>query len=143
MKNNQIKSFQDKYDFLSNFYPVNIIYNGIEYPSVEHAYQAQKTLDENERLRISFLSSASESKKEGKKLNLRKDWYEVRVPIMKDLLVLKFRNEELKEKLLATGDSILIEGNWWNDTFWGICNGVGSNMLGVLLIYIRHCIKYE
>ena len=60
---------------------------------------------------------------------------------MKDLLFLKFSEEPLKNKLLETGDSELIEGNVWGDTFWGICNGQGSNMLGVLLTYVRHCLK--
>jgi predicted NAD-dependent protein-ADP-ribosyltransferase YbiA (DUF1768 family) len=39
--------------------------------------------------------------------------------------------------LKATGDEELVEGNWWNDTFWGVCNGVGENNLGKLLMKIR------
>ena len=53
----------------------------------------------------------------------------------------KFSAPELREKLLDTGDAELIEGNWWNDTTWGVCNGVGENRLGKLLMQIRAEIK--
>ena len=45
MKYEVINEFQGKYRFLSNFYPCDIVYEGIQYPSTEHAYQAAKTLD--------------------------------------------------------------------------------------------------
>ena len=48
---------------------------------------------------------------------------------------------DLQERLLATGDAILIEGNTWNDTYWGVCNGVGKNTLGQLLMKIREEIR--
>lgn len=39
------------------------------------------------------------------------------------------QNEELKQKLLATGNEELVEGNNWGDTFWGMVNEVGENHL--------------
>jgi ribA/ribD-fused uncharacterized protein len=137
----QITSFTKEYKFLSNFYPVDIIYNGIIYPSVEHAYQAQKTLDDDIREKISLLEKANEAKAYGKKIKLRDDWESKKMIIMKDLLFLKFTQDPFRNLLLETGEAQLIEGNWWGDTFWGICNGQGSNMLGVLLTYVRHCLK--
>jgi predicted NAD-dependent protein-ADP-ribosyltransferase YbiA (DUF1768 family) len=44
----KIVSFDGKYEFLSNFAPVTIHFDGHEYPSVEHAYQAAKTVKDNE-----------------------------------------------------------------------------------------------
>jgi len=140
---NQINKFRKEYEFLSNFYLVEVEYNGIVYPSVEHAYQAQKTLNEDIRIRFSKLPDASDAKKESYNISKREDWDKIKVSIMKDLLFLKFSNPELKRMLLATDNAILIEGNNWGDTFWGICNNSGLNMLGILLMYVRHCFRYE
>lgn len=134
-----ITRFRGKYNFLSNFHPVKIEYDGIIYPSVEHAYQAMKTTDEDLRIKISKLETPTEAKQMGKKVKIRDDWGEMKIPIMKDLLTLKFNQHDLKEKLLSTGDELLIEGNDWGDDYWGMCNGRGYNMLGVLLTYIRFC----
>ena len=49
----------------------------------------------------------------------------------------KFKYPELREQLLSTGDQELVEGNWWRDFYWGVCNGVGDNNLGKLLMKIR------
>ena len=56
---------------------------------------------------------------------------------MKDLLEQKFAKPELKKLLLATDDMLLVEGNTWGDTYWGVCNGIGFNMLGKLLVELR------
>ncbi len=46
----KITSFSGKYRWLSNFFPVSICYDGITYPSVEHAFQAAKSLDPQSRV---------------------------------------------------------------------------------------------
>jgi predicted NAD-dependent protein-ADP-ribosyltransferase YbiA (DUF1768 family) len=56
---------------------------------------------------------------------------------MLNLLRQKFQNPELREKLLCTGKLELIEGNYWGDTYWGVCRGVGENRLGKLLMLVR------
>jgi predicted NAD-dependent protein-ADP-ribosyltransferase YbiA (DUF1768 family) len=132
----QILQFRGEYKFLSNFYPVDIEYEGILYSSTEHAYQACKTTNENTRIIVSKMTTKC-AKSFGKTIKYRDDWADVRVPLMKNLLMLKFQKEELKQKLLATGDVFIVEGNDWGDTFWGVCNGRGHNMLGVLLMYVR------
>ena len=68
---------------------------------------------------------------------MRADWEEVKIEIMEEALRLKFDDPHLKDLLLATGDKELIEGNTWNDQFWGVCNGVGENNLGKLLMKLR------
>jgi predicted NAD-dependent protein-ADP-ribosyltransferase YbiA (DUF1768 family) len=50
-----IRPFKNEYGFLSNFYPSIIFYDNIKYPTVEHAFQASKTLDYNLKLKISKL----------------------------------------------------------------------------------------
>jgi ribA/ribD-fused uncharacterized protein len=130
-----VSEFQGEFRFLSNFWPVWVDFDGVLYPSVEHAYQAAKTLDKQKRLEMSKLT-AGQAKRAGQKLVLRPDWEEVKIPIMKELLQKKFSYRELRFKL-ARIEGEIIEGNTWGDTFWGICNGQGQNILGRLLMDIR------
>ncbi len=133
-----IRRFTGEYRFLSNFFPCRITYEGITYPSTEHAYQAAKTLSQKERRRFVDMT-AGEAKREGRKLQMRSDWEEVKLQVMEDVLCLKFfGNKSLAAQLLATGDQELIEGNAWGDTFWGVCNGIGENHLGKLLMKVRN-----
>lgn len=132
-----IDKFIGKYDFLSNFYLCNIDYEDISYPSIEHAFQAAKTLNVLQRKLIANISTPGLAKKAGSKVNLRPDWEDIKIDVMKTLLKEKFIQPELKKLLLATGDEKLVEGNSWDDTFWGVCNGVGSNWLGKLLMELR------
>jgi predicted NAD-dependent protein-ADP-ribosyltransferase YbiA (DUF1768 family) len=62
---------------------------------------------------------------------------------MLSALRIKFKNPELRAMLLTTGDEELIEGNWWRDTYWGVCEGIGQNKLGKLLMQVREEIKND
>ena len=132
-----INSFRGQYRFLSNFFPALIDYEGLVYPTVEHAYQACKSTDNSIRKVIQNALTSQEAKALGKQINIRTDWDEVKLKIMEELLRLKFSNREISNLLLLTGNEELIEGNWWGDTYWGICNGIGENHLGKLLMKIR------
>lgn len=137
---NTINSFTGDHKFLSNFYPCKVELDGVEYPSVEHAYQAAKTLDKDERKAFHKrpLPTAGESKKLGRKLKLRPDWESVKLQVMENLLVQKFADDHLKGLLQETGDATLIEGNYWGDNFWGVDKKKGGkNHLGKLLMKIR------
>jgi hypothetical protein len=82
--------------------------------------------------------SPAESKKAGRKLTLRHDWESVKIPVMKEILRIKFNSHpDLKKKLLDTENKYLEETNWWHDTFWGVCGGKGENHLGKTLMEIR------
>lgn len=135
-------AFRNELWFCSNFYPCEIEYEGIVYPSSEHAYQAAKTLDKDLRLLIKDLEKPGQTKKLGKKIVLRENWDTIKVDIMKDILNIKFKNPELLQKLKATGTKTLTEQNEWHDNFWGVCTclkcpKMGRNMLGLLLMDIR------
>lgn len=132
-----INKFSGRYNFLSNFYPCRIYLDGIAFPSVEHAFQAAKTLNIEERKNVAVCRTSAEAKKYGRNVELRNDWERVKVQIMLDLLRQKFQNVSLKELLISTEDAELVEGNTWNDTFWGVSNNTGSNMLGKLLMQVR------
>lgn len=138
---NNIKGFTGDYRWLSNFYPCAVFYEGRVYGSSEAAYQSAKTVQTQLRDRFTTLT-ASESKKLGRQITIRDDWNEIKLKVMHDILLDKFtRDSALRETLLATGDKYLEETNWWNDTFWGVCKGVGENNLGKTLMKIRQQLK--
>lgn len=131
-----IDSFTGDYSFLSNFYSCKINYNGFSYLNTEAAFQAQKTLDRDIQKQFTNLNP-SQAKKLGRKIPLRKDWEEIKDTVMYEVCKVKFNIPELKEKLIATQDAQLVEGNTWNDHYWGVCNGYGKNQLGKILMKIR------
>ena len=136
-----VKGFFLKYRFLSNFELGDVIYEGIKYPSSENAYQAAKSIDSD--IRKQFVNiSPSESKKLSKKIDLREDWEEVKYKVMYDIVLDKFmRNRKLGDLLIETGDKYLEETNHWSDKIWGVCDGVGKNWLGKILMDVRTQIK--
>jgi ribA/ribD-fused uncharacterized protein len=141
--NKKIVSFSGRYDWLSNFYLYDVTIGGYTFPSTEHAYQAFKTKVPEQFQMVRLASrygkpSPAEAKKLGKKVTIRSDWEQIKIQVMRDIVAAKFlQNDNLAVKLIQTGDAELIEGNYWNDTFWGVCNGVGENWLGKILMEIR------
>ena len=65
-----IFGFTGEYQFLSNFYPATVVLDDTTYPTVEHAYQAAKTLDYQKRINIQQLPYPALAKKRGKCLPL-------------------------------------------------------------------------
>lgn len=137
-----ITEFKGGNRFLSNFYLSNALMGGLSFPSVEHAYQAAKTFDRDMRFLIAQAPSPGQAKRMGQKVILRSDWEGVKLGIMLKLVKQKFITDNvLREQLLATGESELIEGNTWGDTFWGVCKGVGENHLGKILMQVRMALR--
>lgn len=132
-----ITSFSGEHRFLSNFWPSPIVHRTLRFSTVEVAYQWEKCSTEEGKSAILRCRSPGDAKRLSKKLPKRKDWDDVKVLVMLSLLELKFLLPDLREKLLGTGTQLLIEGNTWGDTFWGVCNGVGQNHLGKLLMNLR------
>ena len=139
-----IDSFRGKYAFLSNFYSSPITIHAIVYPTVEHAFHAMKSLDQQTREIISKAPTATTAKHMGNEIKLRSDWEDIKLSIMKALVFFKFSAHiDLQARLLETGDEKLVEGNWWRDTFWGVCNGKGENHLGKILMEVRDIFRGE
>ena len=133
-----ITRFRGKYEFLSNYYGCSFRYNQIWYDSAEAAFQAQKTEDSELQYAIAKLGP-NPAKKMGRHLQLREDWDRIRDAVMWTVLLQKFYfNLPLVEQLCATGNAMLVEGNTWGDTYWGVCDGRGENRLGYMLMQIRN-----
>jgi ribA/ribD-fused uncharacterized protein len=155
-----IRSFSGDHAFLSNFYPSPLTFrltdaenpDGVYFtaPTVEHAFQAMKLRPDNfsrltETARILRAATPGNAKKLGRVIPLREDWDSVKDNVMLWLLNKKFSpwdNPGLSDLLVATGDALLIEGNTWGDTYWGVDSGTGEgqNRLGELLMQVRDSI---
>jgi hypothetical protein len=132
-----IDSFSGNYEFLSNFFV------GEDGSTVEHMYQASKTLDLGWRTAILNTLTPGKAKRLGQKAPLRKDWEKIKIQVMSDLVREKFKDLTLKTKLIDTFPTKLIEGNRWHDNFWGSCScdkcfkKDKHNVLGNILMQIR------
>lgn len=133
-----ITSFKDDYEFLSNFYPCKITIAGYTFPSVENAYQAMKCANPNDYAQFINIGPA-EAKKLGRKVQLRSDWEQIKYNVMRQLLDLKFQDKVLLKMLQDTAPESIVEGNYWHDNYWGICqcdkckDKIKYNHLGELL----------
>lgn len=152
-----VMSFDGEYDFLSNFYDSPIEFMTVDgkrmiAPTVEHAFQAEKAMFSQEQEAIINADTPGKAKRLGRHCLLRPDWEAVKDNAMEEFVSRKFQIPELRDKLLATGNANLIEGNTWHDNYWGICmcpkciNSLvvdGKNKLGTILMKVRDAIREE
>lgn len=127
---------------MSNFSSSVVHLDSIEYPTVEHAFQAAKTFDPEIRESIRTAKRPADARCLGRKLSLRSDWEAVKLSVMMKLLEEKFSDEDLGSRFLNTGDAVLVEGNTHGDRIWGQDPvGSGQNKLGQCLMKIRSDLK--
>lgn len=108
------------------------------FPSVENYYQGMKSETVIELYEFTKMTP-SKSKFEGRRIKIRPNWEDIKYDVMKSALLVKFNQPEWKEKLMATGDDVIVEWNNWGDKIWGatINDGLGANALGQILMEIR------
>lgn len=139
-----IDSFSGSNRFLSNFFPspINWRFAEVVFPTVEHGFVWHKTTNPWLRRQILEQTTPGRVKRFGRTLELRPDWDDIKLSVMRELVMEKFsQHPELRELLLKTGDQELVEGNHWGDTFWGVCDGVGENHLGLILMEVRDLLR--
>lgn len=140
--NGRIKSEYD--NVFSNFVAVTIRVEDKTYPSVEHAFQAMKSFDPEEREYVRTATNPGQAKRRGHEIKMRPDWEKVKLPIMINLNYRKFYDHFVFEKvLLDTEDNEIIEdATVWNDEEWGIgARGLGKDFLGIALMAVRRHLK--
>ena len=142
-----ILGFRGPTKWLSNFWPAAIEYEGLVYPTNENAFQAAKFSKED---RSKFITcSAREAKEMGTTTPMSdpmiRDWMAGRRDkVMLQINLEKYVNhEDLRDRLRLTSNAYLEETNTWGDRYWGVCGGVGENMLGRILMGIRTYLKNE
>lgn len=139
---------RDRFDgdlaWASNFYLSPLTFEGIEYPSSEHAFQASKTVDTQLRQQVAAAPTPGQAKQMGRQLGLRPYWdLRVRFEQMDVVLRSKFENPDLRRLLESTTDQLLVEGNHHCDQMWGCCHcskhaaWPGRNELGQALMRLR------
>ena len=138
------------YGPLSNFYRRAILFEGVVYPTAEHAYQAGKPRKAEVRSWLMAAPSAALLAMAAEGLDCRdisRDWSSNRFKRMRDVLRAKFtQNRDLTHLLLSTGNSRLVETPKTQtpvNRIWGEVNGAGANMLGKLLMEIRDELKSD
>lgn len=138
-----INKFRGEYEFLSNFYPSKIEIGGLVFENAEAAFQSAKVTDIETKMKFCSLNP-SEAKRLGRRVNLRPDWEVVKDAVMLQVVMEKFfQNAPLAKKLINTEYSALIEGNDWGDKYWGVCDGVGENKLGKILMLVRAELEFD
>ena len=134
-------SAREEYGWLSNFWISEFKIGAYTYKSVEHYYQSEKANTMALKTWISMAPSPFYAMRAGmsiRKQDMDRYWNDNKVDIMLKGIRAKFwQNEDLKKKLLATGNSPIHEAGD-RDTFWG---GRGRDMLGKLLVQVREEIK--
>lgn len=137
------EGFSGKYSFLSNMYEVDLVYSSrLMFSSSEGIYQYIKALHVSEEL----ANKVANSKNGYQAKRLLKPYTstlstDIKLNAMQFALDRKFEKEEMKEQLLSTDDIELVEYNWWNDKFWGVCKGEGKNVLGIMLMTKRRNLR--
>lgn len=137
---NKIDRFRGEYYFLSNMFERKIQYDGIWYTGSETAFQLSKNFTDAGRNYYGMRLTPHQAKGFGKGA-APSNWKQISVGVMYSVNVVKFKDLELRQKLLDTGNRYLEEGNWWKDDFWGVYSGRGVNALGKVLMTIREEIK--
>ena len=144
----KIIRFRGRYFFLSNMYPCKVKLNSVTFSSAEHAFQAAKCVNREDVEKILRCKTGKEAKRVGRKVKLREDWEKIKDGVMYEVIKAKFtQNKHLAEKLIATYPTILVEGNTWRDTYWGVdlfdkgkeyqYGYRGRNRLGEILMEVR------
>ena len=138
-----ILEFKNEYSFLSLNWIVDIKYQDLIYPSVQHAYQAAKFPEGSQRrLEIRDATTPGKAKRIGSRVSgVNPNWSNLKLTVMMDLLREKFKNKECRDLLLSTRGRRLVAGSYERNTYWGIYKGKGSNHLGNLLMLEREEIQ--
>lgn len=131
-----IAFFQGEHRYLSNFYPARTVHDGLVFTHSENAFQAAKRSTLAERETFQNIEPGA-AKRKGREKPLPPIWERDKRLTMFHVVNDKFGAPDLWDRLIATRGSKLIEGNTWNDRFWGTVNGVGDNWLGRILMYVR------
>jgi ribA/ribD-fused uncharacterized protein len=138
---NDIKGFTGEFRWMSNFWPSPFEFNkNLFWPTVEHAYVAHKAHPKDlSKVYARIIDmTPGQAKRYGRTFEMRPDFDQLKLMLMQQLQIKKYStNEDLLIKLIETGSVNIEETNTWNDTFWGVCNGVGENHMGKILMGIR------
>lgn len=146
MKTGVVTEFKGEHAYLSNFDMNKFEWRGIEFPSGEHAFSYAKAFysksyrfTDDYQSKVLNAKTPGLAKREGRSMLIDVDeWDKRKVMHMREIVHAKFLGVQgYAGQLINTGAMMLVEGNTWNDTFWGRCGGKGFNTLGAILMEER------
>lgn len=148
----EILGFDGPNFFLSNFSRHPVMLAGIQFPTVEHGFQAAKAFSDPLLLsKIMLAETPKDAKMLGRKAKLHPHWGQrLRYTTMRTLLRSKFQSIHLATMLIATDNALIVESNTWHDNVWGdctcgrnSCSYAGFNLLGDMLMDLRSQLNPE
>lgn len=114
------------------------------YLTVEHYFQSSKAATLPDHEFIARQSTPKEAKRAGRRVELRTDWEDVKVGVMRAGLLQKFSSEPWRSALLRTDGRVIIEESR-HDSEWGAQRTSdgwdGANGLGRLLMEVRSIVR--
>jgi len=130
----------DDFGFLSNLALAPITVEGVEWPSSEHYYQAQKFSDPQLQRLVRQAPTPAEAFRLSREYAqfVKSDWLQLREQVMRYAVAEKFtQNPSYAYQLVATGEQVLTEHSH-KDSYWGDGgDGSGRNELGRILMEVR------
>lgn len=129
--------FRDEFEFLSNFSPCVVRFNGKDFPTSEHLYQSFKTEIPEEVETIRLAATPGKAKRLGQLVTLRSNWESMKDTAMTIAVCSKFFQHSDLLVRLSQVEGEIVEDNTWGDTTWGRVDGVGENRLGKILMMVR------
>jgi N-glycosidase YbiA len=134
----------ETHGYFSNFSNHAVHMRSQIWPTMEHYYQGSKFQLPVlvEEVRTSLTPGAAKRYAHRHAADIRPDWSETKVTVMRAGLIAKFSQHiDLRERLIATGGAELVEVSPC-DVYWGrTVGGHGRNMLGQLLMSVREELK--
>lgn len=138
---NPFKGSLPRVNFTEFSSPTEFMEHPVVFDTGEHAFQALKSKSPGRAAdfyKVATAPGPSEAKALGRTLSLRQDWEVVKYDVMCAVVRQKYTlDREEGQRLLETGDKLLVEGTWWNDEVWGVdltLEGLpGRNWLGSIL----------
>jgi ribA/ribD-fused uncharacterized protein len=138
------RASEKPYGAFSNLFRRAIEFEGEVFPTAEHAYQAGKARKPEVKAWLMAAPSPSLLAMAAHGLyywDVSEGWSKKKFDRMRGVLRVKFeQHDDLKVLLLSTGTRRLVESATVDspvNRLWGEVNGVGQNMLGVLLMEVR------
>lgn len=138
------------YGAFSNLHRRSVVFEGVTYPTSEHAYQAGKPRKDSVREWLMAAPSPALLAMAAHGLyvwDINPDWSKIKFERMKNILRAKFtQHSDLQELLLSTGTRRLVEAATVDNAvnrLWGEVNGKGKNKLGELLMEVRAELRAE
>jgi ribA/ribD-fused uncharacterized protein len=132
------------YGAFSNLYRRTVTFEGVVFPTSEHAYQAGKARKPAVRDWILSAPTPALAAMAAHGLyvwDVAPDWAQTKFGRMRQVLRAKFdQHEDLRQLLMSTGNARLVEVGTVNNAvnrLWGEVDGKGENMLGVMLMELR------